>query len=35
MARIAVRPSWVGVLDFTTRFPGGGTADDFAQKGQT
>ena len=21
MARIAVRPSWVGVLDFTTRFP--------------
>src|SRR5918997_4992145 len=35
MARIAVRPTWVGVLDFTTRFPGGGTADDFAQKGQT
>jgi hypothetical protein len=35
MARIAVRPSWVGVLDFTTRFPGGGTVDDFAQKGQT
>ena len=23
MARIAVRPEWVGVLDFTTRFPGG------------
>jgi hypothetical protein len=23
MARIAVRPDWVGVLDFTTRFPGG------------
>lgn len=33
MARIAVRPTWVGVLDFTTRFPGGGTADDFAQRG--
>ncbi|GAA0238106.1 pyridoxamine 5'-phosphate oxidase family protein [Cryptosporangium japonicum] len=29
MARIALRPSWVGVLDFETRFPGalaGGTA---------
>ncbi|MFB9317160.1 pyridoxamine 5'-phosphate oxidase family protein [Cryptosporangium minutisporangium] len=24
MARIAVRPSWVGVLDFETRFPGHG-----------
>ncbi|MBD0322768.1 MAG: pyridoxamine 5'-phosphate oxidase family protein [Aldersonia sp.] len=23
MERIAVRPSWVGVLDFQTRFPGG------------
>jgi hypothetical protein len=23
MARIAVRPAWVGVLDFQTRFPGG------------
>jgi hypothetical protein len=34
MARIAVRPTWVGVLDFTTRFPGGGTADDFAQRGR-
>jgi Pyridoxamine 5'-phosphate oxidase len=34
MARIAVRPTWVGVLDFTTRFPGGGTADEFAQRGQ-
>jgi hypothetical protein len=22
MARIAVRPSWVGVLDFQTRLPG-------------
>jgi hypothetical protein len=34
MARIAVRPTWVGVLDFTTRFPGGGTADDFAERGR-
>ena len=23
MARIAVRPTWVGVLDFQTRLPGG------------
>jgi Pyridoxamine 5'-phosphate oxidase len=35
MARIAVRPTWVGVLDFTTRFPGGGTADDFDRRGQS
>jgi hypothetical protein len=34
MARIAVRPTWVGVLDFSTRFPGGGSADEFAQRGQ-
>src|SRR5882724_829635 len=33
MARIALRPEWVGVLDFQTRFPGG-TADDFAQRGR-
>lgn len=33
MARIALRPSWVGVLDFQTRFPGGGSAEDFAQRG--
>jgi hypothetical protein len=24
MVRIALRPTWVGVLDFVTRFPGGG-----------
>jgi hypothetical protein len=35
MARIAVRPTWVGVLDFTTRFPGGSSAEDFAQRGQS
>jgi hypothetical protein len=34
MARIAVRPTWVGVLDFTTRFPGGTTAEQFAERGR-
>ncbi|WP_232664236.1 pyridoxamine 5'-phosphate oxidase family protein [Pseudonocardia sp. TRM90224] len=34
MARIAVRPSWVGVLDFVSRFPGGGSASEFAERGQ-
>ncbi|MFE2958438.1 pyridoxamine 5'-phosphate oxidase family protein [Nocardia tengchongensis] len=34
MARIVVRPSWVGVLDFQTRFPGGSTAAGFARRGQ-
>jgi nitroimidazol reductase NimA-like FMN-containing flavoprotein (pyridoxamine 5'-phosphate oxidase superfamily) len=34
MVRIAVRPAWVGVLDFVTRFPGGTTLDEFAQRGQ-
>jgi hypothetical protein len=34
MARIAVRPTWVGVLDFQTRFPGGSTADEFARRGR-
>jgi hypothetical protein len=34
MARIAVRPTWVGVLDFTTRFPGGKTAEQFAERGR-
>lgn len=35
MARIALRPMWVGVIDFRTRFPGGGTADDFARRGES
>ncbi|SCL72689.1 Pyridoxamine 5'-phosphate oxidase [Micromonospora citrea] len=35
MARIGLRPAWVGVLDFTTRFPGGGSADDFAARGRS
>lgn len=34
MARIAVRPAWVGVLDFRTRFPGGSTAAEFTRRGQ-
>jgi hypothetical protein len=34
MARIAVRPAWVGGLDFETRFPGDSTAGEFTQRGQ-
>jgi PPOX class probable F420-dependent enzyme len=34
MVRIALRPSWVGVIDFQTRFPGGGTAEDFDERGR-
>ncbi len=34
MARLAVRPSWVGTIDFMTRFPGGGTAEQFARRGR-
>ncbi|CAG7647493.1 pyridoxamine 5'-phosphate oxidase family protein [Actinacidiphila bryophytorum] len=34
MARIAVRPLWVGVLDFTTRFPGGSSAAEFDARGR-
>lgn len=34
MARIAVRPAWVGVLDFQTRFPGDTTAAEFNRRGQ-
>ena len=34
MARIAFRPAWVGLVDFMTRFPGGATADEFAQRGR-
>lgn len=35
MARIAVRPTWVGVLDFQTRFPGGTSAEEFADRGSS
>jgi hypothetical protein len=34
MARIALRPSWVGTIDFVDRFPGGATAEEFARRGQ-
>ncbi|TNC23348.1 pyridoxamine 5'-phosphate oxidase family protein [Amycolatopsis alkalitolerans] len=34
MARIAVRPAWVGTFDFMTRFPGGLSADEFARRGR-
>ena len=34
MARIAVRPDWVGVLDFVTRLPGGSTPEEFADRGR-
>jgi hypothetical protein len=35
MARIALRPTWAGVLDFQTRFPGGGGAEDFQRRGRS
>lgn len=34
MARISLRPTWVGVLDFQERFPGGTTAEQFANRGR-
>jgi hypothetical protein len=34
MIRFGIRPSWVGVLDFTTRFPRGRTVEEFAQRGR-
>ena len=33
MVRIALRPSWAGVIDFQTRFPGGGV-EDFQERGR-
>lgn len=35
MARIAVRPAWVGVLDFQTRLPGGAGVEDFERRGRS
>jgi general stress protein 26 len=35
MVRIGLRPSWVGVIDFRTRYPGGLTRADFAKTGQS
>lgn len=34
MVRIALKPAWVGVLDFMTRLPGGATAEEFENRGQ-
>jgi hypothetical protein len=34
MARIALRPSWAGVIDFQTRFPGGAGAEEFQRRGR-
>ncbi|SDL28799.1 pyridoxamine 5'-phosphate oxidase family protein [Nonomuraea jiangxiensis] len=34
MIRIAVRPAWVGVLDFQTRLPGGASTQDFERRGR-
>ncbi|NUR90167.1 MAG: pyridoxamine 5'-phosphate oxidase [Nonomuraea sp.] len=35
MFRVAVRPAWVGVLDFQTRLPGGATPEEFARRGRS
>ncbi|TYC20786.1 pyridoxamine 5'-phosphate oxidase [Micromonospora sp. MP36] len=35
MFRIAVRPTWVGVLDFQTRLPGGTSAEEFNRRGRS
>ncbi|MET8989444.1 pyridoxamine 5'-phosphate oxidase family protein [Nonomuraea wenchangensis] len=35
MARIAVRPTWVGVLDFTSRLPGGVSVEEFEHRGRS
>jgi hypothetical protein len=34
MARLALRPSWVGVIDFQTRFPGGAGVEEFQRRGR-
>lgn len=33
MFNIGLRPTWVGVLDFTSRFPGGSAPEEFARRG--
>lgn len=35
MFRIAVRPTWVGVLDFHTRLPGGTSPEAFNRRGRS
>lgn len=34
MARIALKPAWVGTFDFMTRMPGGATPEEFANRGR-
>jgi hypothetical protein len=34
MARIAVRPTWVGVIDFKSRMPGGTSPEEFSRRGR-
>lgn len=34
MWRIAIKPTWVGLLDFQNRFTGGRTAADFQRRGR-
>jgi hypothetical protein len=34
MARLALRPSWAGVIDFQTRFPGGAGIEEFQRRGR-
>lgn len=33
LARMGLRPPWVGVLDFVTRMPGGSTPEEFERRG--
>jgi hypothetical protein len=35
MARIAVRPTWAGVLDFQSRLPGATSLEEFERRGRT
>jgi hypothetical protein len=35
MVRIAVRRTWVGVLDFQTRLPGGTSREEFERRGRS
>lgn len=34
MVRIAIRPTWAGIIDFQVRFSGGRTAAEFARRGR-
>jgi Pyridoxamine 5'-phosphate oxidase len=35
MARVAVQPSWVGVIDFQIRMPRGASVEEFSQRGRS